>query len=371
MINAVKKDLSSIPNILKPATEGLTVNQIFNRYQQTTVPANQVQKPYLRQVINYAIKNDIIIQNGYEINPTGRDSKRMCLKNVDIPDGDWNALIELFRESILKTQKENRQIRQAKKAKAKVRKLKGRSASRPAVGKLSETINDHFDEARENPNKQYVESFFIGTVAHYLNNEKVSCLTLTGPDYNRHITKLFNSFAEEVFIVENMNGVFEEIMSKAKTCPYYMKNQVKLLNCNLEDVFVKGCKYIDLDFMVGMKKVLTIIKNYVEMQTYTIGTDSIKFITFTTSNRNDGGDIERLVVLKQLMKECFNATISGFHGGEGLGDQIPLQGTHADTLKYCHKRIPIIIERGTIVDMQVITYSDSNHPMLSILVLYK
>jgi len=364
--HVIKKDLSTLSTVLKSSINGLTAAQIYNEYQKITKPDQQVSKQYLQKTIRYGVAEGIIKINGYVPHTgPGKAPRRLTLSDINMTNDDWDTFIQLYRAEIV----EETKAKLNKKKKAKLSTTKPCKASAPPVSTSSEKICDHFNETRENPNKQFVESFFINRVAQYLGDEKVRCLALTGPDYFRHVNKLFNTFTDELFIVENDNGVFNQILERAKDCPHYAANRVKLLNCNLEDVVIRSCRYIDLDFMCGLKSTYQTINSYVRTQTFTAGKDITKFITFTSSNRNDGGEDERLRVLKQLLYEAFAIKIERFNGGAGLGGKFPL--TKAHKLHYCHQRNPIIIDYGTVIDIQIITYSDSNHPMLSVLVVYQ
>lgn len=357
------KDLSNIPEILNSSEQGLVLRQIESKYEQITHPSKQVNRNYLYRLCSFGIKEGILIHNGVnkDMRELGKGPfpKRIILKDKNISQENWDVFVEKFRSHY-----------QYKKNNKSTRVVKTKSLS-----KLPSKINNSFDENRDNKNKVIVERFFFETVKQYLNNEKVRCLAITGPDYNRHVQGLFSTIADEVFIVEIDNEVFRTIFNKAQICPNYLSNKVKLINTDINDVIINNCRYIDLDLMSSTASIFPIVHEQVKLQKYFVNFNELKFLTFTACNRKDGGPNDRLIALERLLHFSFQAKLKGFQGksDDCFGEPIVFnkEGNNEDkNLKHCYKRIPIFSDYGCIVDIHVFTYQDTS-PMISVLAVYK
>ena len=113
-----------------------------------------------------------------------------------------------------------------------------------------------------------------------------------------------------------------------------------------------------------------IITRYILTQLYFLP-ESIKFLTFTVSTRNDGGPLERFKILQTVFQDTgLNAKLEGFRGNELFGNKFPMGSQEHTNLKFCYKHIPVFSNYGRIIDIQFFTYQDTS-PMLSILFVYK
>ena len=225
--------------------------------------------------------------------------------------------------------------------------------------------------SRKNPNKQFIESHFIQLSNSFLEGDLTPCLTVTGPDYNRHVNALFNSIANHVYIVENSNSVFRRICNWAKLCPYHKANKVSLLNVDINKIFIPDCRYIDLDLMANIFELAPAITKHVANQKLTCDNNSIKCFTFTASTRNDGGPEIRFEKFKDLINNVFDASLTGFQGDDLFGDGIQFKSLEVGERKYCKRHLPLFKDMGRIINMGVIGYADEGTPMMSVLIIYK
>ena len=353
-----QKDLSKLPAILNSSKQGLVLLEIEQAYQKVTPVQKQVNRGYLYRFFGYAIKKGIVKHNGINnlmrASGKGRFPKRLVLANKDITEEEW----DLFVQDHIKWYT-------GKKSTKSKRKKKSVSSN---VGMKSIKIINRFTKL--GLNKDFVENHFLTTVKQYIHGQKISCLSVTGPDYNRHIENLFSTVADKVYVVEREKGVFQKIYSEALICPNYINGNVNLIKADLADIIIPDCQYIDLDLMGSIKGEVNIITRCILTQLYFLP-DSIKFLTFTVSTRNDGGPSERFKVLQTIFQDSgLNSELEGFHGGKLFGNKIPMGSQEHTQLKFCYKRIPIISNYGCVIDVQVFTYQDTT-PMLSILFVYK
>jgi len=360
--NAKWKDLNKLPAILNSSNQGLVLLEIEQAYKKITPVTKQVNRNYLYRFFRFAIKQGVVKHNGVNklmrISDRGPSPKRLVLINKDITEEEWNQLAENYISWY-----------SGKKQTKSRRKKKQVSGS---VGMKSIKIVNSFTQTRKNPNKEFVESHFLTTVKQYIyHGHKIDCLSVTGPDYDRHIEKLFATIANKVCIVERKKGVFKEIFNKASICPNYIAGNVDLIKADLMDVIVPGCQYVDLDLMCSLQGQTRIISRYISTQLHYFLPDTIKFLTFTASIRNDGGPAKRFKVLQDIfLNSGLNALLHGFQGDGEFGDKIPMGNHKHSQLKFCYKHVPIMANPGRIIDTQVFTYQDTT-PMLSILFVYK
>ena len=350
------KDLSSIPAILNSDKEGLVMHQIQLAYNNLTPIAHQVNANYLYRLFAYGLKNGVLKHNGQNINVRkeikGPIPKRVILTNPDISLDEWSKVVRAYR-----THYQYKQTQTLNK-----------KSTRPKVMNKTHScrdIIDNFNEDRDNPNKQFIEDYFINVVKKQLKGELINCFIISGPDYYRHTTKLFDTIANHVMICELKPDIFDVIYKKAQICPSYINNKVSLANCNVDDISPTNCQYLDLDLMGTINNISNSISSQVDKQNNT----KLKHLTFTSSIRNDGGKIKRVNVLKELLYKNFGLKIKEFQGdSKGLGKGIGLFNK-TEKLNYCLKHIPTIKEYGRVKDIHIFSYQDKT-PMLSVLVSY-
>ena len=345
------KDLSSIPTIINSSKEGLVVRQIEHKYKELTPVADQVNRGYLYRFLGYGVKEGIIkhIGTNKELRKGNKGPwpKRLALVNKDITEDEWNKFIAHY----IKWYSGKKETRSIKK---KV--IPGN------VGKISSKIIESFKHERENPNKCYVESYFLNIVKHYI-QDPIDCMTVTGPDYTRHINNLFSTIAKKITVVEHKHKVFNEIFNQACACPKYLHGDVDLVKKDVTK-YISNSQYIDLDLMGSLQSLVDVIYNHFRNQLYLNDQDVYKFLTFTASIRSDGGPEKRLDILKHIfLNTGLNAVLDGFHG-EGE----PVQNSYQ--LKFCLKHLPDISDNGRLIDSHIFTYQDTT-PMLSVLIVYK
>jgi hypothetical protein len=355
------KDVSMIPTILNSSPDGLLMDQIDSIYKKITPEDKQVNRNYLYRLIAFGIKEGVILHKPPTIEDVmnhakGPMPKRTALTNPNINEEEWEEFVNKYR-MFYQYKKEHKLGRRRPKPKTVKEQL---SKSKPII--------NSFDEDRNNPNKQFIEEYFIDIVKKYFKKKKIRCFTVTGPDYYRHVNKLFDTIANEVIVCELESDVFNIIYNKAQVCPYYLNNKVSLLNCNIDNIAPSNCYYIDLDLMASITTVYDSIIKQIKNQSYACG-DTLKFITFTYSTRSDGGSKKRLRLLKKLLYEGFKTKVESFEGGDDFGTGVEMFNPSQD-LKYCLKHSPHIIDYGRIVDIDIFTYSD-DYPMMSLLITYK
>jgi len=352
------KDLSKLPAILNSSKQGLVLLEIEQAYQKVTPVQKQVSRNYLYRFFCHAKKKGIIKHNGtnklMRVSDIGPLPKRLVLTNKDITEEEWDLLVQDYVKWY-----------SGKKSTKSKRTKKPVSGS---VGMKSVKIINNFTQLRANPNKNFVENHFLITVKQYTHGQKINCLSVTGPDYNRHIEKLFSTIAKKVYVVEGKKGVFQKIYNKALVCPNYINGNVDLIKADLLDVIIPDCQYVDLDLMGSLKGQINIITRYMSIQLHYFLPETIKFLTFTASTRNDGGPSERFKILQTIFQNAgLNAELEG---DELFGNKIPMGSQEHTQLKFCYKHIPVISNYGRIIDAQVFTYQDTS-PMLSVLFVYK
>lgn len=354
------KDLSVIPSILNSSKEGLTVSQIHRLYQRITNPEKQVNMLYLYRILGFGITNGVILENGFNEKERrsvrGPTPKRLILSNKNITIEEWESFISEFR-LFYQYKKEN-----------KVRKKSSRKTIMEKF-KNSQSIITNFDEDRDNLNKQFIEEYFIEKVQNHLDGNSINCFAITGPDYNRHVTKLFSTIANKVMICELKPDVFDIIYRKAQICPYYIDNKVSVLNCDVDDVSPINYHYIDVDLMRSLDNISKSVLRQIRQQDYSCDKNSFKFITFTASIRHDGGVDNRLTILKNLLYKGFELKLDSFQNGEGFGTGIEVFNPSRKK-NSCLLHISNIKEFGRVKDLYVFTYQDGS-PMMSVLVIYK
>lgn len=355
-INKRFKDVSMIPTILNSSSDGLLMDQIEKIYKRITPIDKQVNRNYLYRMLAFATKSGVVFHKP----PTSEDvinhvkgpmAKRSALVNPDISEEEWEKFVDEFR-LFYQYKKKNKNGRRSK-----IKTVKDDTSK-------SKSILSSFTEDRNNPNKQFVEDYFLDKVKEHIGSKKVDCFAVTGPDYNRHINKLFNSIAKEVVVCELEADVFNTIYRKAQACPYYLDNKVSLINCDVDKIIPSDCHYIDLDLMASITFVYDSILKQIKPQR-----DTLKFITFTCSTRKDGGSKNRLQIFKNLLHTGFETKLENFEGGHndfGIGVEVFNPSQH---LNYCLKHNPYITNYGRIKDIDIFTYSD-NYPMLSVLIAY-
>jgi hypothetical protein len=342
------KDLNMILTILKSSKKGYIVDQIEEVYKRLTPPEQQIEKSYLDKLLTFGLKKGILKHDKkapeLRKGKRGPIPKRIVLENPNVTDDEWNQFIDTFRK-----------LKRDKREKTSILK--------------SKKIIESFDEHRDNKNKQFVENFFIDRIQENLGGQLIKCFTITGPDYHRHINKLFEKIAEKVIVCEINPHVFNVIYRKALTCPYYLDNRVSLLNCDLDDIDSFNCSYVDLDLMITISNIYNSVLRQIKNQEYSCNETNLKSISFTASIRCDGGEIKRLELLKDLLYEAFELELEGFLGGTGFGKGYEVNGK-SEKLNFCHKHIPIINKYGSAKNVYVFTYQDHT-PMISVLVVYK
>lgn len=355
------KDLSKLPAILNSSKQGLVLLEIEQAYQKVTPVQKQVNRGYLYRFFGYAIKKGVVKHNGtnklMRVSDKGPLPKRLVLTNKDITEEEWDLLVQ-----------DHIKWYSGKKSTKSKRTKKPVSGN---VGMKAIKIINNFTQSRINPNKNFVENHFLITVKQYTYGQKISCLSVTGPDYNRHIEKLFSTIAKKVYVVEGKKGVFQKIYNEALICPNYINGNVDLIKADLLDVIIPDCQYVDLDLMGSLEGQINIIIWYMSTQLLYFLPETIKFLTFTVSTRNDGGPSERFEILQTIFQNAgLNAELEGFYGDELFGNKIPMGSQEHTGLKFCYKHIPVISNYGRIIDAQVFTYQDTS-PMLSVLFVYK
>ncbi len=350
------KDLSTLPAILNSSKDGLVMRQIQTIYENITPKEKQVNALYLYRILGFAKKQGLIENNG--VNKKMRGIKgpyptRIKLTNPHITTEEWKQLVKKYRMWYqYKKENKNKRVSSPKTVMEKF--------------KNSDSIIHNFDEDRDNQNKQFVEDYFFNIVQKHLGEERINCFAITGPDYFRHVTKLFNTIANKVTICELQPDIFDVIYRKAQVCPYYIDKKVSLYKGDVNDL-PWNCQYIDLDLMACIDSISETIVNQVNNQSRAC--DGLKFITFTTSTRNDGGVDVRLSKLKNLLNDSFGLKLKGFQGGEGFGEGVELFNK-TQSLNFCLQRIPKIIDYGKVKDICIFTYIDHS-PMMSVLLVYK
>ena len=345
------KDLSSIPAILNSSKEGLIVRQIEHKYKELTPVTDQVNRNYLYRFLGFAVKEGIVkhVGTNKELRKGNKGPwpKRLALVNKDITENEWNNFIARY----IKWYSGKKETMSIKK-----------NPVIGNVGKISSKIIESFTHERDNPNKCYVESYFLNIVKHYI-QDPIDCMTVTGPDYNRHVNNLFSTIAKKITVVEHKHKVFNEIFNQACACPKYLNGDVDLVKKDVTN-YISDSQYIDLDLMGSLQSLIDIISNHFRNQIYLHDQDVYKFLTFTASIRSDGGPENRLNLLKHVFANTgLNAVLDGFHGeGEPVRDSCQL--------KFCLKHLPDISDNGRLIDSHIFTYQDTT-PMLSVLIIYK
>jgi hypothetical protein len=356
-LNQRVKDLSPIPTILNSSKGGLVVRQIQTIYENMVPKEDQVNSLYLYRLLGFAKKKGIVKENGADKSlrrkGKGPYPKKLSLVNPNITRKEWDHFVDQYR-LFYQYKKENKVNRKFKR-KTIMSKVEN-----------SDTIIDSFGEDRDNPNKQLVEDHFFKTVKKYLGVKKAHCFAITGPDYFRHVTKLFGTIANKVTVCEIQPDVFDVIYRKAQVCPHYTVGKVSLYMGDVNDA-LSTCQYIDLDLMACICSIDELIIKQIKHQS--LNCDGLKFLTFTTSIRNDGGVDKRLSILKKILLKSLNVKLNGFRGGNGFGEGIEVFNP-SKQLSFCLKHIPEIEDCGKVKDIQVFTYQDSQ-PMMSVLITYK
>ena len=354
------KDLSKIPSILNSSTEGLIMRQIEYKYIELTPPEDQVNRNYLYRLLRFGILQGVVKHNG--VNETLRRSnrgpspKRIVLVNKDITEEEWDSFIAKYIAWYSFKKEES--------------KLKKKEPKIKSIERKSKDIINSFTEERDNPNKSFLESHILDIVKSYIQTP-INCMAVTGPDYNRHVDKLFTTIAKKLTIVEYNHGIFKEIVNKASVCPRYLyDNSIDLIKADAANVILPDCLYVDLDLMESLQGIQDIVSHHISYQHYFSRHDINKFITFTASTRNDGGPEKRFEILQNIfLNTGLNIELDGFEGKDLFGDTIPMTKSK-ETLMYCLKHKPIISSPGRMVDCHIFTYQDTT-PMITVLIIYQ
>lgn len=356
-VNKQIKDVSAIPAILNSSQEGMLISKIQLTYQRITPPERQVNKNYLYRLLKFASDKGAVTSVGTFLKPKqrGLPPKLYSLTNPNITEEEWEKIASDYR-LFYRYEKNKKNGRRKKVPKAFDH------------SKDSNKIISSFDEDRDNTNKRAVEECFIDIVSKYLKGKTTKCFAITGPDYNRHIIKLFDKIAEKTSVCEIDPHIFNIIYRKAQICPYYMDKKVSLLNCDINDVEICGYNYMDLDLMGWLQNISESILKQVKRQNESCKKRSLKFITFTASIRSDDS-LNRLSKLKKLLYKGFQLVLDSFEGGPGFGKGTQMFN-ESSKLNFCHQHIPIISDFGKAKDLYVFTYQDTQ-PMMSVLVVYK
>jgi hypothetical protein len=297
------------------------------------------------------------VNNKLRNSDKGPAPKRIILTNKNITEEEW----DLFVKDYIRWYSGKKEASKPKK----------QYIPKGSVGKSGSKIINSFTQTRKNPNKCLVESHIYETVLKYANGQKLNCLVISGPDYQRHIKKLFSTIAEKVYIIEKDKTVFRKIFNKANICPYYIDNKVDIICTDLNDIILPDCQYLDLDLMGSIKSCQEVITKHINNQLHFLSPDKMKFLTFTVSMRNDGGEKERFKTLQSIFSDSdLKSNLFKFKGDDIFGDKIKLGERDPQFKDYCFKLIPIFKELGRIVDTQVLTYQDTT-AMMSVLITYK
>lgn len=347
------KDVTSIPNILRSSESGLVVWEIYHAYQRITPPDKQVNMHYLYRLLKYGQVRGIIAYNGRNENlrkrRKGPAPKRVVLIKKDISDEEWGNFVNDY---ILYYQYK------------KEHKKEKRHKPQTVVQKFNkcDSIIQNFGDDRNNPNKQYVEEFYIKKAKEYLGNKLVRCLVITGPCYDHHMKTLFSTIADKIFVCEIAPDVFDNIYRKSKICPYRLKQKVFLLSCDVNDIAVVDCRYADIDLMRTLRNNYSIISEQIKRQDMFCDKNKEKFITFTFTRRHDGYE-NSIADLKKLCRNRFGAEIESITDGVHVRNQ-------TKKLSSCKRHFVNMRKNGRIREMYVFTYQD-DVPMMNILIVYK
>jgi hypothetical protein len=347
------KDLSMIPTILTSSNNGLGMSQIQNYYYELTPENRQVNKNYLYRLLKFGFDKGVIKiiskDKSLRTGTRGPIPKRWGLTNPNLTIEEWNDCVEEYRR-FYQYQKD----RKLNKVSPKTIEQKFNNSSE---------IIDAFEE-RDNPNKQMVEDYFLKVVEKYLDKNLIDCLIISGPDYNRHISKVFSKIANHVTICEKERDIFKSIYRKACICPFYLNNQVSLINADVHGFYKDNCRYIDLDLMATIRNIKPIILKQLKNQIKTC--DEIKFFTFTVSLRNDGGEKIRIEQLKEILYESFEVTLDGL----GMGDDIENEFVESKKYGFCREFLPEVQDYHNVKELIVMEYKDTT-PMISVLIVYE
>lgn len=337
-----RKDLNYIYSQLNRMDNDFTFDYFKSQYNDNTPEEHVVSKAYLKQIFRECLtKNNFITKTGF----TGKNGRAKIYKfnkqyiNMNL----WRDAVETFREGVRnQTNHTNKKLRAKKAKKSKCNIVESFSPTK-----------------RVNPNKQMIESYFIDIVKSHLRDKKISCFSITGPDYKRHVNKLFDSFAINLHILDNSYEVTSKLLEISKNCPHMKDGNVTITMGDAEKI-IFGCQYIDLDLLSGISYVAPIVKSYANAQKRN---PERKYLTFTFSQRNDGGEENRFKLLKNLIKETFNCDIEGYDS---------CQSPHASTSQsiFCREVKFKIMNYGDVYSLNGFSYSDKHGPMMSILVVY-
>ena len=99
----------------------------------------------------------------------------------------------------------------------------------------------------ERPNKDIVENFVINMGRQYFQDNKVNALTIVGKRYQKHVNRLFNAFAQHVYIFEHAPAILKDIKQKSAHCPYSSEGYVTIIPMNADEITILDCPFIDLD----------------------------------------------------------------------------------------------------------------------------
>jgi hypothetical protein len=348
------KDLSPIPSILETSEEGLVMKQIFNIYKRMTPPETQVNMLYLYRLMKYAESQGVVKYNGSNIrlreSDKGPPPKRIVLVNKNITNKEWEQVVSDYR-LYYQYKKENK-VGRKKKAPSVIKKINS-----------CQSILEHFGEDRNNPNKKYIEDYFIQQTKKYLDNKKVKCIVITGPDYHHHINSLFTTIADRVTVCEIAPDVFNLIYRKAQTCPHYIEGKVALVKDDINNYYPIDCQYSDIDLMRSIKYNYELILNQIKRQDASCDKNHEKFITFTFTRRYKGGIETIEKYMKRLLMEAFQSELSCITEGVDVNRT-------SERLKSCKQHQLNMEKPGRINEIFTFTYQD-DVPMMNVLVVYK
>jgi len=348
-----QKDLSSLYKVFKLAPSRMNHKEVYEHYSRVCDPNNAASEVYLKKVVMFGVKDGFF--TGQKIKPVGKrgGGKQYVDPKPAVTEAEFTDFLRRYRKFNLKYKGKKKKI----------------VYSTPAISGNGSAILSSFSPDRKNPNKQYVEMAFLSTIKNFLNGDRVKCLSISGPYYKRHIDTLFSTVANKVCIVEIDNDIFNHVFQEAKTCPHYQAGRVSIMKCDISEVVLLDCQFIDLDLMRSLNNIGEKIISQVIGQTTFNKEGALKHISFTASIRGDGGEEKRFNLLKNILSAAFDADLKGFHGESVFGDRYHM--THSTgKWHHCSRHIPMFNDQGSIVDMQFFTYKDGA-PMMSVLITYK
>jgi hypothetical protein len=231
----------------------------------------------------------------------------------------------------------------------------------------------------DRPNKDIIENYVINMGRQYFQENKVTCLTVVGQRYQKHINRLFASFAQSVYVFENDPKTLKSIREKMVHCPYSTEGRVTVVPLDASEITILDCPFIDLDIEGTFPNVTTTIQKHALAQKAS-HIDSPKIFAFTFASR--GGRYGSSAINYQGLKDilsCFDVELIGFNGSIGnFGKKVNKSGgkkmpgaviKHGNTdkeIRNCMKHdvnCKPMSKDITIFDIVYFTYNDSQGPM--------